>query len=58
MIGPTDVLHPSPAPHFRIVWYLLIYINREKSGKFWVMVAGVSSDEIGSQYLQNRGPQL
>jgi hypothetical protein len=25
MIGPTDVLHPSPAPHFKTLQLFLIY---------------------------------
>jgi hypothetical protein len=25
MIGPTDLLHPSPAPHFKIFQVFLIY---------------------------------
>jgi hypothetical protein len=25
MIGPTDLLHPSPAPHFETIQVFLIY---------------------------------
>jgi len=28
MIGPTDVLHPSPAPDFRTLQVFMIYFQR------------------------------
>jgi len=35
MIGPTDLLHPSPSPHFKTFQVFLIYCPSGAIGHWW-----------------------
>jgi hypothetical protein len=43
MIGPTDLLHPSPAPHFKTFQVFLIYGPKRPS----FSTLDVNSTDIG-----------
>jgi len=34
-VGPTDLLHLSPAPHFRTSQIFLVYCRVTRSGEHW-----------------------
>jgi hypothetical protein len=45
MIGPTDLFHPSPAPHFKTFQVFLIYMIQ--------LMNIPRSDLFTGQYIQN-----